>query len=107
MCSLNPADWIKICEMLLGPAPEDFEFEPKVRISPRAPLCASHAADCRGTAVRSASRGLLCNLPSRCMMPPRWSPPTEGVSLCPACPCVSNCPASRDFWRAPTDSPEA
>ncbi|CAM9436418.1 unnamed protein product, partial [Laminaria digitata] len=31
ICSLNPADWIKTCEMLLGPAPEDFEFEPKVK----------------------------------------------------------------------------
>lgn len=31
MCSQNPRDWIKICEMLLGPVPQDFEFVPKVR----------------------------------------------------------------------------
>ncbi|CAM9701122.1 unnamed protein product, partial [Hapterophycus canaliculatus] len=29
MCSLNPKDWIKISEMLLGPTPKAFEFEPK------------------------------------------------------------------------------
>jgi tRNA-dihydrouridine synthase 3 len=29
MLSKNCADWIKICEMLLGPVPDDFEFEPK------------------------------------------------------------------------------
>lgn len=46
MCSLNPEGWIKICEMLLEPAPEDFEFGPKVNIIPCALLCASDAADC-------------------------------------------------------------
>lgn len=30
MCSLNPKDWIKMSEMLLGPTPASFEFEPKV-----------------------------------------------------------------------------
>ena len=29
MMSKNCADWIKISEMLLGPVPEGFEFEPK------------------------------------------------------------------------------
>lgn len=113
MCSLNPADWIKICEMLLGPAPEDFEFEPKVRdISPRA-LCSAHVmrrivSHWRGTAVRSASSGVTCNTPiSRCMMSPICRHPTGGVSLFSAWPCVSSCPASRDHWAALADSPEA
>lgn len=32
MCSQNAVDWIKISEMLLGPVPEGFQFEPKVRL---------------------------------------------------------------------------
>jgi tRNA-dihydrouridine synthase 3 len=27
--SAHPADWIKISEMLLGPVPQDFQFESK------------------------------------------------------------------------------
>ena len=75
MCSLNPADWIKICEMLLGPAPADFEFEPKVTISSLSLLCASDAVDCfalGGPAVRNASRGVICNTPTRCMTSPPY-----------------------------------
>lgn len=30
MCSQNAHDWVKISEMLLGPVPTNFEFEPKV-----------------------------------------------------------------------------
>ncbi|CAM9488087.1 unnamed protein product [Ectocarpus sp. 4 AP-2014] len=44
MCSLNPKDWIKICEMLLGPAPKDFEFEPKHKASSYAPQAAQAPA---------------------------------------------------------------
>ncbi|CBJ31922.1 conserved unknown protein [Ectocarpus siliculosus] len=44
MCSLNPKDWIKICEMLLGPTPKDFEFEPKHKASSYAPQAAQAPA---------------------------------------------------------------
>lgn len=40
LASDQAKDWLKICEMFLGPAPDDWNFVPKVRSLLSAPLSA-------------------------------------------------------------------